>query len=362
MLAAAGVAVLALRPGRGTALAADVPWIGAGLGVLGLLAGLNSYAELEQLEQAASWAAGWLGIGLCAASLAVIPIRYPAAAMDTHPAVLTAGSAVAGFSLGQVPALLARAAAPDVRVALPVVALCGSAFLATTLVARLALPSWVAAGTSWLAGLPVLATAGTAGTAGGLTPRTVAVYFGIVAISLYSIALVRGRAWLAWPGAMMGTIAGWLLLGDAGASPMELFTGTSAALLLAAGVVLWRQDRSLGSLVVLGPALGMAALPSAVLALGQAASGSGQLRAVVVILAGTALAAGGAARGGLAALLVGLVAALVAGVGQVLALVDLVPRWVALAIGGILLVTAGFRAEALGRTGWRLWRATGRMR
>jgi len=48
---------------------------------------------------------------------------------------------------------------------------------------------------------------------------------------------------------------------------------------------------------------------------------------------------------------VGLIGAAIAGVAQLYALADLLPRWVALAFAGALLVAVGFRVEVLARAG-----------
>jgi hypothetical protein len=106
----------------------------------------------------------------------------------------------------------------------------------------------------------------------------------------------------------------------------------------------------------------MAALPSAVLACAQASTEHGALRSALVIVGGAALGVLGARLRVKAALLVGLVAAIAAGLGQAVAFGDLVPRWLALAVAGALLVGSGFSTERLGRVGRHALRATARMR
>jgi hypothetical protein len=133
-------------------------------------------------------------------------------------------------------------------------------------------------------------------------------------------------------------------------------------LLLVAGLLVARVHRSAGSVVALGPALAVLALPSAMLALAQAADGDQAWRAVAVILGGAATAVLGAWLRLLAPLLVGSAAVVVAGLGQLLALADTLPRWVSLAAAGALLLSAGFSAERLGRTGRHLWQQARRLR
>jgi hypothetical protein len=133
-------------------------------------------------------------------------------------------------------------------------------------------------------------------------------------------------------------------------------------LLLVAGVQHLRAQQPRDSLDALGPALGMATLPTAFLALAQAGGGADPLRAALIILGGAALAVVGAWLRVRVALLVGLAAATLAALGQLLALVSLLPRWLSLAVAGTLLLTAGFTAERLDRARRRAWQATRRMR
>ena len=366
-LAVAATAVLLVPPDRSRGYRGEATWAGAGLGGLAVIAGLAGY---QHLDQAAAWAGAWSVVGL-GAVLLVVPPR------GAGPVTGMAGpvaAVVAGLAVGQVPPLLAAGWSLDRWVAVPGLALCGAALLGaadtvpgtrdgtasgtvpSTRSHRLGLAGDVAAATLWIASLPVLAASGT------VSAAQASVYLGIVACSLLALSFMPGRVALAWIAAVVGTASLWVLLADDEVATLEVFTGSAAALLLVAGLLQRRVRPSLGSLVVLGPALGMLALPSALLALAQAPTGDDPLRAALVILGGAGLAALGARLRVKAALIVGVLATVVAGLGQVLALVHLVPRWVALAVAGTLLLLAGFSTERLGRAGRHAWRATRQMR
>ncbi|NLT53028.1 MAG: hypothetical protein GXX79_00340 [Actinomycetales bacterium] len=349
-LAVAAAAVLRLWPPRTSGWRCEPPWIAAGLGTLAVLTGFTGYGILHE---AAVWAGVWLVVAGCAVS-AVIPVRGSAAVSRTSGAGLVL-LGVAGAAVGQAVVLVATTEADSV-LALPVAALIGSALLATTVAPRFSVPGHAAALTTWLFALALLGAREDAETV------LVSAFLAIVAVSLLAVSIVPGRAPVAWAGAVVGSVSAWVLLGDLGADTLEAFTSASAVLLLAAGMLHRRADHALGSLAVLGPALAMAALPSALLAFAQAADGRAPLRAALVILGGTALGILGARFRVRAALLVGLAAALLAGLGQVGALADLVPRWIAMGVAGTLLLVAGFSAERLARAGRQAWQATWRLR
>jgi len=371
-LAVAATAVLLVPPDRSGGYRGEATWAGAGLGGLAVIAGLAGY---QHLDQAVAWAGAWSVVAL-GAGLLIIPARRTGPVTGMAPVA----AVVAGLAVGQVPPLLAVGWSPAMWVAIPGLALCGAALLAAagtrtfrgtaagtgfgsavgtmsgTASGRLLLAGDVAAATLWIVSLPVLAAGGT------VSAAQVSAYLGIVAGSLLAVSFMPGRVALAWIAAVVGTAALWVLLADREVATLEVYTGGGAALLLVAGVLQRRIRPSLDSLVVLGPALGMLALPSALLALAQAQAGEDPVRAALVILGGAGLAALGARLRIKAALLVGVLAAVVAGLGQVLALAHLVPRWMALAVAGTLLLLAGFSTERLGRAGRHAWRTTRQMR
>ena len=244
----------------------------------------------------------------------------------------------------------------DPSVALPVLAVLGAGLLAATLAPRYVVAGLGGAGVIWVGALPAVIGP-------RLAESDVATFLALVSAAGFALALRPRRGPAAWPAAVCGTASAWLWLSLAGADVLELYTGSAAALLVVAGALQWRDARGLGSLTVGGPALAVAILPSAALALADAAiDRSGVLRAVLVILTGTVLAIAGAAVRMRAAFLVGLAAALVAGLGQLFALVELLPRWVTLATGGALLLATGFTTEAIRTAGRQVRLFTGRMR
>jgi hypothetical protein len=263
---------------------------------------------------------------------------------------------IGGFALAQAIVLFAAQWHGDRWIWASTLALVGAGLLALTLVPRLVWPAAAAALTVWVLALPVL------GSTDPVSLRQSATYLAIVGFSLLAMSFKPGRVPLIWIAAAVGSLAVWLEFSDLGESTMESYTATSAALLLAAGLLHYRVQRGLGSLAVLGAPLSMALLPSTLLACSQASTGEGVLRAALVIVGASLLAIAGAVLRMRAPLLIGLFAAVVAGIGQVVAYSHLVPRWLALAVAGVLLVGAGFTAEPLGRTGRHAWRTAQKMR
>lgn len=177
------------------------------------------------------------------------------------------------------------------------------------------------------------------------------------AVALFGAAwLARGRrdiTWLAWPGAVVGVVA-LVLLAPAGyPEVLEAWTLPAAALLALAGWVAGR-GRTAGSMERVGPALAVALLPSAVATwvapwvLGPTNAATEHLvRLGLVLGIGGVLMVLGARKHWLGVLLPASAAVLVAGVSQLWTALDALPRWVALASVGILLVLAGARFEWL---------------
>jgi hypothetical protein len=404
-LAVPAALLLRLRPGRTTWWGTDVVWLGSGLAVLSLLNGLTGHAHPHQ---AVWWSVTWAVIAGCGGIVAGVPgeggeAGTPSAAgtstpaptsptptspaptspaptnptptspaptnpaptnptptnpAPTNPTASAAGAAVLALGLGQALVFAARGAFPDPSVWLPQAAVVGAALLATTLRPRWVLPGSLAAIAVWS-----VALAAAASDPDQITRNDVASFLGIVALSGYAVAMLPGRGFAAWPAAVCATGAAWLALGVARVDTLEVYTGASAGLLLLAGLLQWRDRPRLSSVKVIGAALAMAVLPSALVAFGAATvAGGGVVRTVLVILSGAVLAALGAVLGVRAPFLVGLAAALIAGLGQLFALAELLPRWVTLAAGGVLLLGAGFAAEAVRTAGRQLQVFTGRMR
>jgi hypothetical protein len=367
-LAVAAAVILRLHPGRHTIYRHEAPWIGAGVGLLAVAVGLVAYSDLDN---SVGWAGAWLVVGVCATAI-MLPVRglAPASRLLARP-VTSLSPVLAGLAVGQAMPLLVANWTVSRWTLVPALALCGTALLTGTTIAGRTIArsarsgpmmSWltlagpIAAATTWVTSQPVLAATGS------VNPGQVSTFFGIVAASVLGMSLLPGRTPLAWVAAPLGTVALWVLFADHGVRTLEAFTGAAAGLLLVAGLLHYRARRPSGSLIVLGPALVMAAIPSALAASAQAGEGVDPLRAVLVIVGGAGLAVAGVTLRVKAALIVGIASATIAGLGQVAALTQIMPRWVALAVAGALLLAAGFSAERLGRAGRHAWRATRQMR
>jgi hypothetical protein len=134
---------------------------------------------------------------------------------------------------------------------------------------------------------------------------------------------------------------------------LEAWTLPAAALLALAGWVAGR-GRTAGSMGRVGPALSVALVPSAVATwvapwvLGPADVDAEHLvRLGLVLGIGGALMVLGARNHWLGVLLPASAAVLIAGVAQLWTALDALPRWVALASVGVVLVLAGARFEWL---------------
>jgi hypothetical protein len=345
------------------------------LGLLALFDGLAGYAHPGD---AAWWSLTWLIMAGCGVAVAgpgnliaalgtgqpptqQPPAQQPPAQQpptrSAPPLAGAAGTVIVTLALGQTLVFAVRAFDLRPSVGLPVLALSGAMLLATAIFRPLLLPGMVGAGSVWLVSLPMMADDG------AVTRADVAIFLALVALSGYLLSLWPRRGVAAWPAAACGTVAAWVGLSLAPAESLELYTGSSAGLLLLAGLLHQRGAPQRGSWETLGPALAMMALPSALVAFGEAGEDDeGPLRAVLVLLGGAGLAAAGSVLRVRAAFLIGLVAALIAGLGQLFALAEMLPRWIALATGGALLLGTGFAAEVI-RTAGRQFRAfTGQMR
>ncbi|MGB9375236.1 MAG: hypothetical protein WCA82_13895 [Jiangellales bacterium] len=160
-----------------------------------------------------------------------------------------------------------------------------------------------------------------------------------------------GVTWLAWPAAIVAYAAFALLVPESYPSLLEAWTLPGALLLAIAGAVGCR-GRAASSLETVGPALSVALLPSALATWFSpwVSSLSGDttehvVRLVVVLVVGGVLMVVGARQHALGLLLPASGAVLVAGSAQVWTGLATLPRWIALALVGTLLVLAGARFE-----------------
>jgi hypothetical protein len=399
-VASAAVLTVAARSTGGPVggLRRDLLVVGTGFGGTSLLLSLTGYGDSSRYGL---WALSWALVAGSAAVLGGLLVTTPDQAPDRTPdrapgrapgrapvaGPFTDGVRIlAGVAAAHVPAFEAAAAVKGelgpIHVPIAALAVLGAVVLAASLLPvvrarRLVAPVSIGAATLWTLGLPMIEAAVSARyefsdldsqTWVRIRPWDVEGYLAVIAVALFVVAVVdRPRSWLAWVGAAFGTVTVWIRLENTEVSLLEAYTLTSAALALAAGLVALVDARRSGrelpdSMLVLGPALGMALLPSAVLAFSEAVFKQPPTRSVAVIAAAVLVALAGALLHLRAPLFAGVVALLIAAAGQIYTVSDLVPRWVALAVAGALLVAAGFSFEALAKAGRRVWRYAGDLR
>lgn len=157
--------------------------------------------------------------------------------------------------------------------------------------------------------------------------------------------------WLAWPAAIGAYAAFVLLVPESYPTLLEAWT-LPGALLLAAAAAVSCRGRAASTLERVGPALSVALLPSALATwfspwVSSLSSGTTEhvVRLVVVLVVGGVLMVIGARHHALGVLLPASAAVLVAGSAQVWTGLATLPRWIALALVGTLLVLAGARFE-----------------
>ncbi|WP_433824733.1 SCO7613 C-terminal domain-containing membrane protein [Actinoplanes sp. CA-015351] len=309
-LAAAGLA--GTTPVRGAMLAAFALVV-----VAGAVAGVSGRAE-------AARAGGWV-----TGAVSVVVVAYTASQMvDLGP-----GS-------GPLSVLTAAAIA---------------AALEFVLAARRPREAPAVAAVAHSAALIALLVAGTTGRA-ALIATLWALVLGLRALRPGERAAVRFRHTVA---AAVSVLAGWwLFLGSRDVTTVEIYTLPAAALALGAGWLARRGRPSLPSWSAYGPALAAGFLPT----LAMISSGGPEyprrlllgVAAVLVLLAG--------ARARLQAPVVtGGVMLVLTALHELVQFWDLVPRWVPLAAGGLLLVGTATTMEQRRRDVLRLRNAVGRM-
>ena len=334
--------------GRGSGDVITLRVIGGCLAATSAILALAAYGHRSEH----SWTLAWAAVAVAAW---VAAARFGGA-----------GAAVlAGVATAHVPALAVtglRVGRPDLRDGALAPALAGLALLGGVAVAGACLrradrqvggvalrPALLATGIAGWVLAPLLLDDG-----GWMDTAWWARYLALVAVLLLAVAVGLRVTWTAWAAGGTGSLAVAMITIDAdrGYRP-ESVTLPVAAVLLVAGLVaaLWTHDGRRDSLLALGPALAMAVVPSALAALDDVTSDGGPWRGVIVLGVGTALVLAGVAVRLRGPLVVGLIGAAIAGVAQLYALADLLPRWVALAFAGALLVAVGFRVEVLARAG-----------
>jgi hypothetical protein len=315
--AAIGLALTVADAGLGWRLVSGAPGLGPGP------------ASLACAALAAAWAAygGWAPVRdplLAATGLAQLPLPLVAAAAWQAGLAALAAVAVAQWAA-------ARLARPRPGLSLAIET-----------------AGWAAAAAAAAPGLR--------------EPGHASVVLTVTGTLCLCVALRPGRRFLLWPGLAQAEAALCAWLVSAGVHAPEPYTVPAGAVLLAAG---WRRSRRpprLSSWACYGPGLALLLLPSLVAVWLL----PGWARPLVLGLAAAGIAlAGGRARL-LAPLLLGGVA-VVLDAGHELApavqqLAGMLPRWVPIAVIGLVLLAVGATYEARLRDLGRLRGALGRMR
>ncbi|SCG73543.1 SCO7613 C-terminal domain-containing membrane protein [Micromonospora humi] len=145
-----------------------------------------------------------------------------------------------------------------------------------------------------------------------------------------------GRTGLAAVAAGSELLGGWLLLAAGQVAVLEAYTVPAALLALGAGLLALRHRPGLTSWLALGPGLGAALLPSLVSVL--AAPDSQPLRRLALGVVALGVVFGGAVRRWQAPVVLGAATLVPLALHELARGWDLLPRWIFLALGGLLLI------------------------
>ena len=170
---------------------------------------------------------------------------------------------------------------------------------------------------------------------------------GVVA---FAFSLLPDRLVVAYVAAPVISYGVGLLATDAGWDVIEAFAWPLAALLAVIGWLHWRRDRAISSRVSMGPAAGVALLPSVVVAIED----GDPLRLLLGTLAATILLVVGLTRQLQALVAVGGAALALIAVTQGGPYIALLPGWLTLGVAGFVLLAVGVsweRAVVAGRRG-----------
>ncbi|WP_434741552.1 SCO7613 C-terminal domain-containing membrane protein [Micromonospora sp. SH-82] len=166
----------------------------------------------------------------------------------------------------------------------------------------------------------------------------------------------RVLAGIAWTSQVVGA---WLMLLAGEVALLEAYTVPAAVLALVAGATVLRRRPELTSWLALGPGLAALLLPSLVSVL-AAADPQPWRRLLVGVVALTAVLVG-AARRWQAPVVLGTVGLTLSALHETLRGWDLLPRWIYLGLGGIVLISVAATYERRRRDLARLRSAVGRM-
>ncbi|WFE31920.1 hypothetical protein [Micromonospora sp. WMMD975] len=168
-----------------------------------------------------------------------------------------------------------------------------------------------------------------------------------------------GRRRLAAVAAGSELLGGWLLLAAGGVAVLEAYTVPLAVLALGAGLVALRHRPGLTSWLALGPGLGAALLPSLVSVL--AAPDPQPLRRLALGVAALSAVLGGAVRRWQAPVVLGAATLVPLALHELARGWDLLPRWIFLGLGGLLLIGLAATYERRRRDLTRLRAAVARL-
>ncbi|WP_436533016.1 SCO7613 C-terminal domain-containing membrane protein [Actinoplanes sp. HUAS TT8] len=163
-------------------------------------------------------------------------------------------------------------------------------------------------------------------------------------------------------GAAAGALLGWwlfLIAREVGTA--ELYTAPAAALALPAGWLARRSRPELPSWTAYGPALAAGFLPTLAVIANSGAGDPQYARRLLLGLAGLAVLVAGALARLQAPVICGGIVVVLTALHELAQVWDLVPRWVPLALGGLLLVAIATTLEQRRRDLLRLRDAVGRM-
>ena len=165
---------------------------------------------------------------------------------------------------------------------------------------------------------------------------------GIAGLALLGFALMPGAAPVAWLGAPLAWAA--FLLEMPEPAFFEVPTLVLAVLLLAAGLIA-RRSGTTNSGVVFGPAVSVALIPSSLLCWWDVWTTPSLLRFVIVMVVGVPLLVVGVRWHKLGLVVPASIAVSIAATAQIFATLNLLPRWMALAVAGSVLILIGARLE-----------------
>lgn len=167
-------------------------------------------------------------------------------------------------------------------------------------------------------------------------------FFGIVGAGLLAFSLRPGAAPLAWFGAVALQTAFFLQVDSV--PFFEVPTLVFAGFLLLAGLIQVRAGER-HSLVSYAPALTAALVPTSVLLWDNVWSQASLIRFGIVMLAGIGILLIGVRAHLLGLVIPATIAVSIAATAQIWATLDTLPRWLALALAGALLIVIGARIE-----------------